>query len=235
MESTSGRLSWAELAGVIAAYIFIVLVLCPGNPLIGFPVQRDDFSLLSWDANSLRMSWASGFPPRPVSELVWTALSMAGLPAYYLGLQALVVLYTFLALTVSRKLLAARRMPFLLGILVAAAALSLECVVEYSKYTGLITSLLSGVFALAAMSLMASERGRSEDRSLLRAPVMAAVWGLSALSFWSKEDFILPTILLALYFACEAKWTSSPGTATESSMVRADRGRDAVGRFACAL
>lgn len=209
MESNSGRFSWVELAGVIAAYILIVFVLCPGNRLIGFPVQRDDFSLLSWDASLLRTYWASGFPPRPVSSLVWTALSIAGLPAYYLGLQALVVLYAFLALNVSRRLLGARRMPFLFVIFVAAAALSIECVVEYSKYTGLITSLLSGVFAVAAMLLMTTERERFEDQSPPRAPVMAAVWGLSALSFWSKEDFIFPTILLALYLACEARWTSN--------------------------
>jgi hypothetical protein len=57
------------------------------------------------------------------------------------------------------------------------------------------------------MSLMAGERERFEGQSPLRAPVMAAVWALSALSFWSKEDFILPTILLVLYLACEAKWT----------------------------
>jgi len=202
MESKAARFSWAELAGVLAAYLLIVLVLCPGNSLIGFPVQRDDFSLLSWDWSSLRMLWAKGWPPRPVSELVWTALSRAGLPAYYLALQALVVLYAFLALTVLRKLLGARPMGILFGILVAAAALSLECVVEYSKYTGLITSLLSGVFALAAMALMAGEGER------LRAPVMVAVWGLAALSFWSKEDFILPTILLASYFAWEARGTA---------------------------
>ena len=161
-------------------------------------MQRDDFSLLSWNWSSLRAFWAHGLPARPVSALVWTALSMASLRAYYLGQQALVVLYVFLALTVSRKLLAIRRLPFLFGILVAAAAMSLECIVEYSKYTGLITSLLSGVFALTAMLLMV-------DQPLLRAPVMAAIWALSALSFWSKEDFIAPVIFLALYFACEAK------------------------------
>jgi len=197
-KGTFARSSWADLAGVLAAYILIVLVLCPDNSLIGFPVQRDDFSLLSWDWSTLRRFWASGLPARPVSSLVWTAFSMAGLPAYYLGQQALVVLYVFLALTVSRKLLAVCRMPFLFGILVAAAAMSLECIVEYSKYTGLITSLLSGVFALTAMLLMA-------DQSRLRASATAAIWGLSALSFWSKEDFIAPVIFLALYFACEDK------------------------------
>jgi hypothetical protein len=200
------RSSWVDLAAVIAAYVLIVFALCPGNALIGFPVHRDDFSLLSYDTSSLGTYWARGhgFPPRPISALGWTALSMAGLPAYYISLQALTILYAFLSLAVLRKLLAARRMPIWMGFLVAAAALSVECAVEYSKYTGLITSLLSGVFAVGAMSLMASQRGRPQDGSLLRAPAMAAIWTLCALSFWSKEDFVLPAILLAVYLAVEA-------------------------------
>lgn len=197
---------WVELAGIAAAYILIVFVFCPGNRLVGFPVHRDDFTLLSWDFGYLRKALAGGLLSRPVSTAAWTALSVAGLPAYYIALQILTILYVFLALTVSRKLLAVRQMPLQFGIVVAAAAMSLECIVEFSKYTGLITSLLAGVFGLTAMLLMATER---EDQPALRAPVISAVWALSALSFWSKEDFILPTILVSFYFACEAKWTSS--------------------------
>ncbi len=100
-------------------------------------------------------------------------------------------------------------MPLVLAFLVGAAALSFECVVEYSKYTGLITNLLSGVFAVGAMSLMGAAYKRSRDGTLLREPAMAAIWVLCALSFWSKEDFILPTILVATYLAWESRVETS--------------------------
>jgi hypothetical protein len=201
--------SWVEFAGVVAAYLLIVFVLCPGNSLVGFPVHRDDFSNLAFDADSLRAVWSGAYPPRPVSSLALTALSVAGLPVYYFSLHALVVLYVFLSMTVLREVLGARPMPLLFAFLVGAAALSFECVVEYSKYTGLITNLLSGVFAMGAMSLMVAELKRSRDGTILRAPAITAIWVLCALSFWSKEDFILPTIVVAVYLACEARWKSS--------------------------
>jgi hypothetical protein len=201
--TTSPSSSWLELAAVVAAYILIMFVLCPGDSPFAFPVQRDDFWLLSSNASSLRRTWAHGLPPRPVATAIWTVLSSAGIPVFYLTLQALTILYVFLALKVSRKLFGARPMPLLLGVLVAAAALSVECIVEYAKYTGLITSLLSGVFAASAMLLMTGER-ESRDKSP-RTPVLLAIWILCALSFWSKEDFLVPTILLAVYLAWEAR------------------------------
>ena len=87
--------SWAELVGVLAAYILIVFVLCPENSLVGFPVHRDDFSLLSWDANSLRT-----YGPRLAGAACFHACldrtQRGGLPAYYLGQQALMILYVYL-------------------------------------------------------------------------------------------------------------------------------------------
>jgi hypothetical protein len=204
--SSSFKVAAVELAGVVAAYVLIVFVLCPGNSLIGFPVHHDDFLILAFDGPAF---FAHAYPTRPVSYAGIALLGNAALPVYYLSLHVLVILYAFLSLTLLRKLLGGRPMPVLFAILVGAAALSFECVVEYSKYTGLITSLLSGVFSVGAMSLMAAERTGSKGRAALRGPVMAAIWALCALSFWSKEDFILPAIFLAMYLACEARW--APG------------------------
>ena len=49
-------------------------------------------------------------------------------------------------------------------LLVATAMLSYEFTVEYSKYTGLITNLLSGVFAVSAMSVMVAGSGNVDFR-----------------------------------------------------------------------
>ena len=195
----SERFPWIELASAVAAYILIVFALCPGNPLIGFPIHHDDFTALG---SEVGFSWLG---PRPVSYVVIGALSAAGIPAYYICLHALVIAYAFFSLMFLRSLLDVPKLTQPFSLLAAAAALSFENTVEYSKYTGLITSLLSGVFAVAAMWLMVRERQRVIDALPLRWAAIVAIWALVGLSFWSKEDFVLPAILLSAYLAWEAR------------------------------
>jgi hypothetical protein len=190
-------MKWSELGAVVAAYLFVVFVLCPGTPFISFPVHHDDFSNLS----HIGYIW---YPWRPVSYGVLIMLSRLGIPVYYSALHVLIVVYAFLSIAVLRRLLDVPSVPALVLLPVAAAALSFENTVEYSKYTGLITNLLSGVFAMIAMTAMVSQRKPAQRLGFGR---ISLVWISAALSFWSKEDFLAPTILLAAYLL----WRSHAG------------------------
>jgi hypothetical protein len=197
------------VAAVLAAYALVVFVLCPGDRLIGFPIHHDDFTNLSiaqWRAVSETYGFVS-WPPRPVSYFALGALSAAGIPVYYLMLHLLVIAYVWLVLGLLRRLLQVGRMSLIATTAVAAAMLSYEHTVEYTKYTGLITNLLSATCAAGAMLVLMARAGEPQGRGRvpLRAKDVAAVSALAALSFWSKEDFILPVILLAAYLTWEGR------------------------------
>lgn len=180
----SGMFRWQDFVAIVAAYLFVVFALCPGTRFIGFPVHHDDFNNLA----HISFRW---YPSRPVSSFALVMLSRLGIPVYYAGLHVLIVVYAFLSIGVLRRLLQVRSVPVLLLLPVGAAMLSYEPTVEFSKYTGLLTNLLSGVFAMIAMTLMVSGSGELADRPSrpLSVKLMVAVWVFSALSFWSKEDF----------------------------------------------
>ena len=197
------------LAAVLGAYALVMFVLCPGDRLVGFPVHHDDFANLSivrWH-DVIQTYGFSPIPPRPVSYYALGALSAAGIPVYYLTLHALLIAYVVLVFGVLQRLLEVRRVSLLFAMAVAAAMLSYEQTVEYTKYTGLITNLLSATFAAAAMHLVMSQAARPGAVGPHGPPAqtIAAVWVLAALSFWSKEDFILPAVLLAAYLSAEAR------------------------------
>jgi hypothetical protein len=196
MQKSFGKL-W-QLLAVVAAYVFVVFVLCPGTRFIASPVQHDDF-------NNLAHTEYMWYSLRPVSYAILLTLSQLGVSAYYLALHILIITYVFFSLSVLRRLLNISSVPFLILLPVAAAMLSHENTVEYSKYTGLLTNLLSGVFAMAAMSLMSASQTESMSRRR-----MAAILALAAMSFWSKEDFIVAVLLLAAYFAWQVRIADGP-------------------------
>src|SRR6185295_11903116 len=145
-KDTPKGLLW-QMAAVIGAYAFVVFVLCPGTRFIASPVHHDDF-------NNLAHTSYMWYSLRPVSYAILLTLSQLGISTYYVSLHILIVLYVFLTLCVLRRLLKVPAVPFLVLLPVAAAMLSHENTVEYSKYTGLLTNLLSGVFAAGAMALI---------------------------------------------------------------------------------
>jgi hypothetical protein len=189
---------WQLWAGAAAAYFLIFFILCPGNHVAAFPVHHDDFTTLG---NDLGWYWLW---PRPVFFAVSVALGVAGASLLYVSLHLFVIAYAALSLLLLRKLLDAPRMPLLFSVLLAAATLSFEKTVEYTKYAGLLTNLLSGTLGVAAMCLMASASEESSARSRRRWWSLLSIWGLLVLSFWSKEDFVAPAAALALYLAWEA-------------------------------
>jgi hypothetical protein len=167
-------------------------VLCPGTRFIATPVHHDDFSNLA-HTKYMWYAW------RPVSSAVLLTLSQSGVSVYYSALHILIVVYAFLSLCVLRRLLDVPHLPTLVLLPIAAAMLSYEYTVEYSRYTGLITNLLSGVFAVSAMTLMVACAFPRKGPPVLGDTTIALVWLCAALSFWSKEDFLPPVLLLAAY------------------------------------
>jgi hypothetical protein len=210
------------LLATVIAYILVVFVLCPGNPLIGFPVHHDDFTNLGSGVKLPGLSW------RPVSYFLLSVLSGLGITFYYASLHVLVILYVFFSLRVLHLLLDAPQVPLIPAVLIAAGALSYESTIEYSKYTGLITNLLSGGFAVVAMFLIVNERQRARNDSVPRTWMLAAALSAAALSFWSKEDFILPSILVACYVAFDVFGS------TATSEVKRPWGLLAAGMFVLA-
>ena len=172
---TSGVRLWRDFAAFVSAYILIFIVLCPGTRFIATPANHDDFSNLG-HAAYMWYAW------RPVSYTVLLTLSQLGTSVYYSALHVLVIVYAFLSMCVLRRLLDTRGVPLIALLPVAAAMLGYEHIVEYSRYTGLITNLLSGVFAFCAMALMTARTGATSPS--LSFSVIAIVWLFSALSFW---------------------------------------------------
>jgi len=183
----------------------MVFVLCPGTRFIATPVNHDDFSNLA-HTKYMWYAW------RPVSYAVLLTLSQCGISVYYSSLHILIFIYALLSLCVLRRLLDVSNLPALVLLPVAAAMLGYEYTVEYSKYTGLITNLLSGVFAVSAMALMAPGAD-APPRNSTRSPgvtTITLVWIFSALSFWSKEDFLPAVLLMAAYLTWRAHADSYP-------------------------
>ncbi|MFN7919858.1 MAG: hypothetical protein U0Q16_07155 [Bryobacteraceae bacterium] len=179
------------LAAVLAAYAVIAFLLVPANTLTGFPVHHDDFRNLSWIHPTLPE------PARPVSGFLLTLLSSFGIPTYYIALHALVVAYAALVIAALARLFHLRPAPPALAFAAALALLSVETMVEFSKYTGLITGLLSGVTGAAAVALLLSRPSRPAT--------LAGAIALTALSGFSKEDFLLPILITATLLAWEQR------------------------------
>jgi len=199
---TIGLVCWGDALAVCLAYVAVVFLLTPGNTVLGFPVHHDDFTNLATDINlSLRR-------PRFVSYFILSALSYLGPPVYYGCLHFLVLIYVFLTSFFIRFLFQAQEASSYLLAFVFGAVFGVESVVEYGKYTGLITNLLSATFAMSAICLLATTRQR-----LKRLPwgaLILACW-LFAMSFWSKEDFVIPSILAVGYYVWEGRRTPEGG------------------------
>lgn len=186
------------LAAALLAYVLINFVLISGNAIVGFPIQHDDFTNLSHTSIDLHRAWA-----RPVSTIILMALSMAGPTVFFVTLHVLTVSYVALALSFVAVLFRVRRPPFALLLALAAPAFAFEYIVYYYRYTGLITNLLSTTFGTISL-LMLLTGLREARRPGLKVGVGVLAFVLSVLS---KEDVILPGVLLCAYLAL-------PGVAT---------------------
>jgi hypothetical protein len=175
--------NWNLIAALVAAYFIIVFVLSPAGNAAPFPIHHDDYANLA--ATEYRFVGS-----RPVSYFVLQTLAKGGDWVYYGALQAFVLAYAFATLRTLMRLLEPGRTPMAVLLAITCGMLSHEHVVEYTRYTGLITNLCSGLFGMAAMALM---MGR------LNKAAIGGAWAFAGLSFFSKEDFVAPVLFLASY------------------------------------
>jgi len=191
----SPRRSWLLaihcLLAAAVAHVFVHFVLSPGNPWIGFPVHSDDFGNLAH--TSFEWSWPA---IRPVSQLGIRFLSACGLPVFYLALHGLSVLHVALVFFFACRLLEVRP-SFPLLAAGALSTMSFEGMVERYRYTGTITSLVSGTLGLAGLIVLWSAFDRSRG---------AVVWlgtglALSGLALLGKEDLYAASLAVVAYAA----------------------------------
>ncbi|MEM4188251.1 MAG: hypothetical protein QXN56_03725 [Candidatus Hadarchaeum sp.] len=186
------RFFLTALVACSITYFTIVFISIPGTSFFGFPTEHDDYNNLS---RSLRDSRAFGI--RPVSTLFLALLSDLGITPFYIALHSLTIVYPALALTFLAALFNVPRLSILGFLPIATLIYSLEVTIFYSRYTGLITNLLSTT--LAAAALLAMFHGFRGDRVK---PVPLALGLLSTLlSFMAKEDAFLPVLLLCVFLS----------------------------------
>lgn len=182
---------WRPFFAVLLAYLVVQYLLIPHNTIFAFPVHHDDYNNLAYTFHSL--VWC---PIRPVSHAIIMLLAAMGRHVFYLALHALLLGYLSMVLIFICELLQLRRPRFALLMLLALAAVSFEHTLQYYKYTGMITNLLSAVFGTGSMlCLLSAFRHPNAWKRRLTAGLLLAM-----LSMFSKEDFILPLMLLCLYF-----------------------------------
>ncbi len=156
------------------------------------PVHHDDYSNYSAGVAAFQWSWN-----RPFSTYVIHLLGLAGPAWLSAAIRFLSVLFVVFSWVLLCLVVRPRAYWFML-LAFGTAVFSTPVIVEYARYTGMITHLLSGCLGLAAAaalfrSAVLYQEGRS-GRWWLLLSVLALV--LSALA---KEDFILFYALSLVY------------------------------------
>ena len=180
----SDRLFLIAALVLALTYGAIDFLLIPGNRLDLHPVHHDDYTNLS---NSVEeISWPAA---RPVSTVAIGLLASAGPRPYRLASNVLTVLYPALVVLFLARVI--DRGPSLPALTAAAAILfSFPGSLDWVKYTGLITNLLSGIFGVLALLFLHRGLAGEARRSAIAAGLL-----FYALSVFSKEDFVLPVFL----------------------------------------
>ncbi len=179
---------------LLLTYAVLEYVLIPSHRPLPFPIHPDDFRNLSESLATI-IPW----PARPVSMVLIALLSSAGAPAFYGALFLMTLLCPALVLTFLSRFFERPATPTEV-VLFGAAVFALPGSIESPLYTGLITNLSSSVFGWAAMLCLLL--GLRDPRA--RAWTTSGVW-LYALSAFSKEDFLLPPLLLVAGLAWETR------------------------------
>ncbi len=203
IRARSNRLLLALLI-LAVAYVALDFLPIPANRVELYPLHRDDYANLARSIETLE-----SHPPRPVSTFAITLLATAGPRAYYVALNALTIVYPALVFVFLGRLFGRSLSPVAMGI-AAVLLFSFANSVEWAKYTGLMTNLLSGVFGVLALLCIYDGLAVQARNSILGAGVV--FYGMSV---FSKEDFALPGLILIM-----------------SHLARSDR---RIRRGACAL
>lgn len=144
IRARSNRLLLALLI-LAVAYVALDFLPIPANRVELHPLHRDDYANLARSIETLE-----SHPPRPVCTFAITLLATAGPRAYYVALNALTIVYPALVFVFLGRLFGRSLSPVAMGI-AAVLLFSFANSVEWAKYTGLMTNLLSGVFGVLAL------------------------------------------------------------------------------------
>lgn len=164
-------------------------LLIPANRVELHPLHHDDYTNLG---RPLEAIWPR--PARPASTLAIALLATAGARAYYVALNFLTLVYPALVILFLARLFGRNPSPFAMGVS-AALLFSFPPSLDWAKYTGLMTNLLSGIFGVLA--LLCIHRGMTGER---RNSVLALGVVFYAVSIFCKEDFVLPVFMLIGFY-----------------------------------
>ncbi|WP_406851081.1 hypothetical protein ABEB33_02715 [Herbaspirillum huttiense] len=161
------------------------------------PLHQDDYLVLG--AGSERLSW---FLERPVSTNFAAVMGILGPNFSYGVVNVLTVAIPPLVLFFCAQLLRIR-IHWLIAIPFSIFCYSHSSAFEHGKYLGLITNLMShffGCLVLIAMMYSWQKLSRRMDQ------VATICYGLSV---FSKEDFLLPPLILLAYLALQFRLSNA--------------------------
>jgi hypothetical protein len=194
---TLARLQRWLLQYAVAVLIMLIAVkaLFPGNRFLPVPWHHDDFNNLAASYHYGRMPF-SVLVARPVStNFIWL-LGARGETAFYLTMLALAAAIPVLAVRLGLRLFHLRvgaRSVLAMVACVTLGTFAFEHSLQYYRYTGMMTNLVSVVTGLLAAGLLADAiQGR-------RSPA----WGIlcALLSGFAKEDMLLFVPAFAVLYA----------------------------------
>jgi hypothetical protein len=157
------------------------------------PVHHDDYTNYSSAAAGLTWTWT-----RPLSTWIIFLLSSLGPDWLIWAVRLFTVMYVFLSWKILTEVWLPRPQWMTL-ILFAMASLSSPIVVEYARYTGMITHMISGSLGLASVYFMFKNDREKNDTWLY---VSIILFVFSALA---KEDFILFCVFSFIYVLLKSK------------------------------
>lgn len=170
---------------MVLAYILIMFVMMPSNRFFVYPAHYDDYNIF---ARTLSLQI------RPVSVLFVDGLSFLGERAFYIYLDVMTIVDAYLAFVFVSVFLK-KNVTVVRTIIFSLVLLSLPAYIDADKQTGGFISVTSAFFGLLTLHAIWTffERGK---RWLI---IVGSV--SYALSVFCKEDFILPVLVLAIFYA----------------------------------
>lgn len=180
---------------VFAAIFYFEAYFSVSSALPGsIPIHHDDYSNYSQGFDVFEWSWS-----RPFSSYTVHILALAG-PDWLIGAVRFLTIQFVLLSWVLLYQVVRPRPSWLMFLTFGAAVFSTPVIVEYARYTGMITHLLSGCLGLAAVASLFRAAATYEEGRCGHTWLLVSV-SLLVLSSTAKEDFV-GFYMLSLVYAC---------------------------------
>ena len=178
---------------LLGVHFVVNYALLADSVVVSHPVHHDDYTNLSQSLRRFDILTA-----RPVSAFAVAVLSRLGASTTYLLMNLALVACVLLCIRFVELLTRDGRPLPTTGFLAAGAlAFEFSHVIDWTKYLGLVTNLTSASSGLVALcALAAALIDPMRERKLAIAAVFFAT-----LSYFAKEDFGLPIVVVAAFAA----------------------------------